>query len=211
MSSTAGNALGACLALVTLLGPAAAAAVPGQGTTRIGLQLGWRYQPNGRFLEWASSSRHPLTGASPGGPSLLGVFGYRVLPELEVAIELGFGAERFRFRDDPAMTLEQMPVTLAVRWAPWGGALYPYLGAGYGYFLNFFSNAPGGTKESHGAGPTVLAGAVYDVTPRVSLVAEYRFAYCRVELTDLGYLQTGGSTFFLGAHVAFPPEDRRLK
>ncbi|MBI5547049.1 MAG: outer membrane beta-barrel protein [Deltaproteobacteria bacterium] len=202
----------AALLLGGLATPATAWAVPPEDTTRIALQAGWRLQPNARFGEWAAKNGYPLSGTSPGGPALLAVFGYRPMSELEVSLEIGWAWERFQFVDAKPMQLNQLPITAAVRWAPLGGStIYPYLGAGYGYLLNFLTDAPGGSVESHSSTPLLMAGAVFDITDRVSIVAEYRFAFSRIAIANLGFMQAGGNTFFVGAHLAFPPEDRRLK
>lgn len=200
----------ASLALAALLAPALARALPPENTTRIAVMGGYRYQPNARFLEWAEINGHVPRGPSPGGAAILGVFGYRPLPELEISIELGFNWEQFGFVDEKPMQLMQMPIDLALRYAPWGGKLYPYFGVGYGYVLNFFSDAPGGAIESHAAGPIVLAGGAFELSNRVSVLAEARYSYSRVEVQDLGYLQTGGLIVFLGIQLAFPPEDKHL-
>ena len=52
---------------------------------------------------------------------------------------------------------------------------------------------------------------VADLFDRVTLLIEYRYTYCRVGLGELGAMQVGGNSFYLGVQVAFPPEDKRLK
>ena len=197
-----------CLAV---LAPSAALALPPENTTRVAFQAGWRYQPNLRFAEWAAINGHTSTGQSNGGPAFIATFGYRPLPELEVSIELGYNNESFGFVGEKSMQLSQLPITLAARYAPFGGSIYPYFGVGYGYVLNFFQDAPGGESESHGSGPTAIVGGTLEVSKRVSIFLEYRYTYCRVEIAKLGYLQAGGNLFFLGVQLAFPPEDNRLQ
>ncbi|HEY3448442.1 MAG TPA: OmpW family outer membrane protein [Myxococcales bacterium] len=198
-----------CLAA---LAPSAAQAIPPENTTRLGIQAGWRYQPNARFLEWAAAGGHASTGALTGGPALQLSFGYRPLTEIEVSIELGYAFEQFGFAGEKAMQLHQLPLTLAARYSPFAfSSFYPYVGLGYGYLLNFFQDAPGGAVESHGQGPVGILGAVFEVSKTVSMFVEYRYTYCRVEIQNLGYMQTGGNGFFLGVQVGFPPEDNRLR
>ena len=197
-----------CLAA---LAPSGARALPPENTTRIALEAGWRYQPNARFAEWAAINGHTSTGQSSGGPALIATFGYRPLAEIEVAIEIGFAYERYGFLGEKPMELNQLPITLSVRYTPFTGSIYPYVGLGYGYVLNFFTDAPGGGIESHGSGPTALLGVAFEVSKRVSILAEYRYTYCRVEVGNLGYLQAGGNGFYVGVQLAFPPEDNRLQ
>ncbi len=200
-----------CLALAALA-PASARAIPQENTTRLGFQAGYRYQPNARFLEWAAINGYQSTGSITGGPSFVLSFGYRPLAELEVAIELGYAFEQFGFEGLRPMQLHQVPVNLALRYAPLAlGPFYPYVGFGYGYLLNFFQDAPGKAVESHGSGPTGIVGATLELSKTVSVFVEYRYTYCRTEIENLGYMQVGGNGFFLGAQVAFPPEDNRLK
>ncbi len=178
-----------------------------EDTTRIGLQFGWRYQPNARFAEWTAFHGYPLAKSPSGGPSLLAAFGYRPLQDVEVALEVGWTYERFDFLEGEALVFNQIPVSLSVRWSPVFTKLFaPYVGAGFGYLLNFYSNAPGGTQESHAQGPLLLAGGVFDVSRRISVYVEYRYTLARTGLTDLGFMQVGGSHFFLGVQVNFPPE-----
>lgn len=176
---------------------------------RIGFQVGWHYTLNGRFAELAAAAGHPLARSSPGGPAALAVFGYRPKLPLEVSIELGIAHERFLFPGAP-MELWTAPVDLAVRYALATGAVTPYLGGGYGYFLNFVSSGPVGSLESHAAGPFAVAGVAIDVSERVALVAEYRLAFARAAIPGLAPIQTGGNWFLVGAQVAFAPEPRRL-
>ena len=210
MTRSAATLVACALSLAALM-PSRATALPAQHTTRLALQGGWRYQPNARFAELAAVNGHASTGPSNGGPAFLLTFGYRPLPALEVAIELGYAYEQFGFAGEKPMQLSQLPIAIALRYAPWGGRLYPYAGVGYGYVLNFFQDAPGGGVESHGSGPTVLVGAALEVGKEVSVFAEYRYTYCRVGVANLGFMQAGGSGFFLGVQLAFPPEDDRLQ
>ena len=189
--------------------PGAAQAVPAEDTTRIALQAGWRYQPNGRFAEWTAMSGYPMTSKITGGPTLLFIFAYRPMPEIEVALEVGWAFERFSFENAKPMQLNQIPITAAVRYAPFAGSIFPYVGVGYGYMLNFFTDAPGGTVESHGSTPVLIAGGSLELSDRISINLEYRYTLCRVELTNLGYMQAGGNSLYLGVSLAFPPEDKR--
>jgi len=180
-----------------------------EDTTRVALQVGYRYQPNARFAEWAELTGHPLAKQSSGGPSLLGVFAYRPLQDVEVSLEIGWTYETFEFLEGKALVFNQLPITLSVRYTPFTTQyFYPYIGAGFGYFLNFFSDAPGGTPESHGQGPVLIAGGVFDLSKRFSVYVEYRYSLCRVELLDLGYMQVGGNQFFLGIQLNFPPDTK---
>lgn len=210
MTHPANRRLACVLMVVAALVPSAALGTPAEDTTRIALLGGWRYQPNARFGELAGAAGYPLSGPSAGGPSLLGIFAYRPLAEVEVALELGWAYERWRFEGGGELTLNQMPITLAVRWSPLQSWIYPYIGAGYGYLLNFFAgeNSP---PESHGSGPTLLAGAALELSERFSVVVEYRYTHCRAKLGELGALQAGANSFMFGLQLAFPPEDRRLK
>jgi opacity protein-like surface antigen len=194
-----------------LILPAIAGAVPPEDTTRLGIQVGYRWEPNARFSELAALNGYPTSGSSSGGPVVMAIFGYRPMEKIEVAFEVGFSFQSFNFQTGQSMQLTQVPATASVRYVPFGGSgkLFPYVGAGYGYLLNFFSNAPTGVTESHGSSPLVLAGLTYEVGERVSLSLEYRYAYCRVELPGLGFMQVGGSTFTLGISIGFPPEQRR--
>lgn len=211
MTRLAATAFASALCLAALA-PSSARAIPPENTTRLGFQLGYRYQPNARFLEWAAINGHTSSAALTGGPTFALSFGYRPLPELEVSIELGYAFEQYGFVGLKPMQLHQVPVALAVRYAPVSlGPFYPYLGLGYGYLLNFFQDAPGGAAESHGNAPTGIVGGVLEVSKRVSIFIEYRYSYCRVEIPNLGYLQAGGNSFFLGLQVGFPPEDNRLQ
>ncbi|MGI5865772.1 MAG: outer membrane protein [Myxococcales bacterium] len=187
-----------------------AAAEPVAESTRIALQAGWRLAPNARFGELADAAGHPLVGPSAGGPGVLGVFGYRTSRQLEIALEIGWATETFGF-EDSTLSLTHMPLAVAARWAPWPGDLLPYFGGGVGYFLNFFSGGPIGSLESHGGGPFALAGVSWQLADRFGLIAEYRLGLARVELPGLGWMQTGGNWFCLGAQYAFAPERRRLK
>lgn len=201
----------ACLLLACLLLAARPArAEPVEDGGRIGLQVGWRYTLNGRFAELAAAAGHPLAHAPAGGPAALAVFAYRPKLALEVSLEAGFARERFRFAESPPMDLWTMPVDVALRYAIVAGAITPYLGGGFGYFLNFVSSGPVGSLESHGTGPFALAGVSIDVSERLALLAEYRIAFARVAIPGLGPVQTGGNWFLLGAQVAFAPEPRRL-
>jgi hypothetical protein len=187
-----------------------ASARPVEGATRIGLQGGYRYVPNGRFAELAGEAGHPLATPSLGGPAVLGVFGYRPMETLEVALELGWVFQRFHFEDGQTMQLNQLPVSFALRWAPWPGTAFPYLVGGAGYFLNFLSGGPAGSLESHAAAPFGGAGVSFELADRVSAFAEYRFSVARVEVTGLGYLHTGGNLFMLGIELSFAAEEKRL-
>jgi outer membrane protein W len=203
-----------CLARLLACVSGEAVAVQPEDTGRIGLMFGWRYQPNARFNELATMNGYPITGASPGGPTVLAAFGYRALDQLEVAIEVGYAHESFKFTNvDKPFQLNQIPLTIAVRWAPFQWRFYPYIGAGFGYLLNFFSDPPPPASylESNGSGPVGIIGVTGDIWDRVSLVIEYRYTYSRVQLGDLGAMQVGGNSFFIGVQLAFPPEDRRLK
>jgi hypothetical protein len=193
------------LALGLLTLPGAALANPPEESTRIAVAGGWRYQPNTRFAEWTSIYGTPLQRASPGGPGGLLTFGYQVQPEIDVSLDVGLFTESFAF-DGHSMSLTNVPLTLSVRWMPINARISPYLGAGIGYFLNFVSDSPVGSQESHGAGPMGILGALFEVTERWSLVAEYRLGLARVEIPGLGYLQTGGNTLVVGAQFSFAPE-----
>jgi opacity protein-like surface antigen len=57
----------------------------------------------------------------------------------------------------------------------------------------------------------VIIGGTFELSDKIFLNLEYRYSYCRVELTDLGYMQAGGNAFFIGISYAFPPADKRLK
>ncbi len=177
--------------------------------TRIAVQGGWRYAFNTRFMEQARDSGFPLSSRSLGGPSLLAVFGYRVRLDTELSIELGWSREAFKFDEAPTLTLNNVPVLIAVRWSPWPGAINPYVGGGVGYFLNFFDGGPTSAGESHTGGPVVMVGLSVDLGERLSLVAEYRLAFARAEVSRLGYVQVGGNTLAIGLQLAFAPDKGR--
>ncbi len=196
----------ACL----FLAAAAARGEPVEEGGRIALQAGWRYTLNGRFAELVAASGQPLAGPPRGGPAALAVFGYRLKLALEVAIELGLAREEVDFASAAPMVVWTVPVDLAFRYSVVTGPITPYLGVGFGYFLNFVSSGPVGSLESHTAGPFAVVGVSVDVSERVALVAEYRLAFARASIPGLAPLQTGGNWFSVGAQISFPPESRRL-
>ncbi|MGC4114266.1 MAG: hypothetical protein QM765_06540 [Myxococcales bacterium] len=211
MTRLAATFFASVLCLATLL-PSSAQAVPDENTTRLGFQGGWRYQPNARFLEWAAINGHTSTGSLTGGPAFQLSFGYRPLSELEVALEVGYAFEQYGFAGEKAMQLHQLPLMIAVRYTPFATSFfYPYIGAGFGYLLNFFQDAPGKAVESHGQAPAGILGGVFEVSKTVSVFVEYRYTYCRVEVQNLGYLQVGGNAFYVGLQVNLAAEDNRLK
>jgi hypothetical protein len=195
MSSTAGTA----------------GAEPVDGGTRVAVAAGWQLIPNARFLAQASESGHPLAGPSPGGPSIVSTFAYRPRLDTEVSVELGFAFERFRFSDGTAMEVSHLPLLLMTRWSPIVGPITAYVGVGGGYVLNFASGSPVGPVETHGAGPFLAVGALFDLSARLAFVAEYRIGFARVELPGVGFFNSVGSNLLVGVHVAFPPEDNRLR
>lgn len=190
-----------------LLIPLAVGAAPVDGASRIAVQAGWNYAPNARFEQQARAAGKPLAASSPGGPTVLGVFGYRPLEQLEVAIEIGYTYERFEFAGGPTTEISRIPLLLAFRYTPAVfGNLWPYLGGGGGYFLNFVGNGPHGGLETHGAGPVFIAGAGFDLTERIALTAEYRLAFARVGMPGVGFFNVGGNFLLIGAQYGFPPD-----
>jgi outer membrane protein W len=209
----AGRLAGAAAALaLTIWAPATAHAQVVAEGTRVGVQGGWRYAPNASFEKRVKASGHPLTSSPIGGPQVQGVFGYRLSDAVEVAIELGYSRETFEVVDGP-LTMSQMPVLIALRWFPLQGrfGLEPYLGGGAGYFLNFFDGDENGSFEAHAQGGFVMAGATLALTQRISLIGELRYAYAESHLNDLGWLQVGGASGYLGVQIAFPPEPQGLQ
>lgn len=189
-----------------LILPITATAAPVDGGSRIAVQAGWNYVPNARFEQQAREAGSPLAASSYGGPSVLGIFGYRPLEHLEVAIELGYTHEQFRFEGGPNTQISRIPVLIAARYTPFVSDFWPYLGAGGGYFLNFISNGPKGSLESHGAGPVLIAGAGFDLTERIALTAEYRLAFVRVGMPGVGFFNAGGNFLLVGVQYGFPPD-----
>ncbi|MFN7131252.1 MAG: outer membrane protein [Myxococcales bacterium] len=198
----------AALALALVSASATGAlARPVDGGSRIALEAGWSYVPNARFEQQAAANGHPLAHSSPGAPTVLGIFGYRPLEKLEVSIELGYSHEQFAFANGQVAQVSRMPLLLTFRYTPWVGELWPYVGAGGGYILNFVSNTPVGAVETHGAGPVVLAGLGYDVTDRLALLAEYRLSFARVGMPGIGSFNVGGNFLMIGVQYAFAPEE----
>lgn len=205
------HAIASALLVALLAAARAAGAEPVDQGSRIAGLVGWRYVPNARFEAQAREAGRPLARSSPGGPSVWAVFGYRPRLDLEVAIDVGWAYERFEPAGVPPLVLHQLPVGIGLRWAPLSlGPVYPYLGGGLAYFLNFFSGGPAGGLESHAQGPVFLVGGVFDVSDRVALVAEYRLALARAAVPGLGFAQVGGNALTVGVQVAFEPEPQRF-
>lgn len=186
-------------------------AEPVESSSRIAAMGGWQVLFNARFLDQAAESGHPLEGPSKGGPAFLGTFGYRPFSELEVAIELGFSLDRYKFLSGESMTASHFPLQILFRYSPFQlGPLTPYAGLGGGYLLNFFDKTPLGPIESHGAGPILCVGLMTDPARKYSFVAEFRMGFVRVELPGIGFINTAGPSLLLGVQINFPPEDKTL-
>lgn len=204
-------ALAGVLTLASVFGSVEAGATPDDDTTRIGIFLGPRYVPHGHFIDEAQASGDPVSSSTPvNGQGLLS-FGYKPESYLEVALEVGYSFDSFTLQTGP-ITITSVPVVATVRFTPWPGRVYPYVGLGGGYMLNFFSGAPpaygssSGELENHTYTFHGLAGVGFDLTRQWSLFAEYRFEWSTPDIEPIGELQTGGSVLLLGVSFVFEPE-----
>ena len=200
-------------ALVVALGlalAASAAAAPPTESTRIVLNGGWRYTPNATFERQASANGYPIVGPPIGGPGALLTFAYQYSESMDIAIEVGFGAEHYKFAGAwPDLWLEQAPLLVDVRYwfGNWSFAS-AYVGGGAGYLLNFWVGGPFTYAEAHTVSPVVLVGLVIPLLEPWSLVIEDRETLARSLAGTVGFAQVGGNTFTIGVQYSLGPQTK---
>ncbi len=178
---------------------------PESESTRIGLFLGGRYVPHGHFIDEAQNSGTPVTSQSPFGFEGLLSFAYRPEASIEVALEVGYAHDAFTL-SNAHLDITSVPIVASVRWAPIDSVIYPYIGGGGGYMLNFFSGVPSGELENHKQSFHALAGIAYDFLPRWTLFLEDRYQIALPDIVPIGELQTGGNALMLGVSFNYAPE-----
>ena len=193
--------------LAGLLIAANAAATPITESTRIVVNAGWRYTPNATFERQASNNGYALAGPAIGGPAGLLTFAYQYSQVMDIAIEVGFGAQRLKFSGGaPDLWLEQVPLLIDVRYwfADWRWAS-AYVGGGAGYLLNFWVGGPFTYSEAHTVSPVVILGLVIPVCDAWSLVVEDRETLARSIAGTVGAAQVGGNTLTIGVQYSLGP------
>ena len=206
----------AVLLLVLIVSPAPARAEsPRQSAvtegTRLAMLVGYRYWPQYKFENSATGAGYLLERRSLGGPQFEFEFGYRVAPNWDVAIEMGFSWESIDFSDG-ATSHSSIPLLFAARFLPWPGGFEPFFGLGAGYVLNFYSGGVLDYVESHAMGAMANVGFFYPLTDHASLTAELRFTYAVSEMSEpFRNRMSGGLAILVGVQWAFAPERRELR
>ncbi len=179
------------------------AAAPIVESTRIALNVGWRYTPNATFAQQASTNGYPLAGTPVGGPAALLTFAYEFTERFEVAIELGYNAERFTLVGAPPLTLSSVPILVDFRWwfASWQRVAF-YAGAGAGYLMNFWTGGPTAYFEAPTATPVLMLGMAIALNETLAVVIEDRETLARVLAENVGMAQVGGNTLTVGLHYS---------
>jgi hypothetical protein len=194
------------LLIAALLSTTTANATPLLDSTRLAIEVGWRYTPNVTFARQARENGYPITTPDRGGPAVLATFAYQFKETLEIAIEVGYSAENYRLIGAPELLLQQIPVLVDGRWwfASVGDFSF-YAGFGGGYLLNYWTGGPIGFTEADTTTPVFILGMTVALSKTISLIIEDRETLARSVAETVGYAQVGGNMLTIGLHYSFPP------
>jgi hypothetical protein len=199
---------------------------------RMSLQTGWRLSANEPFYRGYYADNPGLARApgSPGGPLLLGSFGYSFTNFFELGLDVAATGERLHLTGQPPLTTMTFAAMVGLRFqkllpgiGPQG--LVPFVGvlAGPTFVMTHFDGAP----QYQEAIPTMFgltAGATLRLTPRWGLTVEYRHTFAHawpgllrqadLHLQDFGNVNVGGSWPSVGIAYWWPakkgPADDRF-
>lgn len=191
---------------------------------RFSIQTGWRASSNGTFYRSYYGEHPELQHApsSPGGPLLVGSFGYSFTNWFELSLDLVVTGERLRLTGQPALTTMTFAGLVGGRFqkllpgiGPQG--LIPFVGvlAGPSFVMCHFD---GGAhyEESNPTTVGVTAGATLRLSPHWGLTVEYRHAFVRARpsfvkqedfhLQGFSTVNVGGSWPSVGFAYWWPPK-----
>jgi opacity protein-like surface antigen len=179
-----------------------------EGVSRVALQGGYKWAPNGSFVNQAATDGHPLKGSMPGGPQFSASFGYAPLEWLEATIDVFIGFEGFTLDGLERFTSTTYGALLGVRVGrmdfPVRGLL-PYLGFQLGPALSFLTSKSIASAEKLNTGYSINAGLTYRFADKwgFGLDARYLFADGAMLLPDGNTLTLNAGGLWISATVTF--------
>lgn len=179
-----------------------------EGMGRVAVQAGYKWAPNGQFVNQAARDGYPLKGSMPGGPQASASFGYAPTSWLEATIDLFVGFEGFTLDGLERFSSTTYGALLGVRVGkmdfPVHGLL-PYLGAQLGPALSFVTSKSIAGVEKLNTGYSINAGLTYRFADKwgVGLDARYLFADGAIPLPDGNTLSINAGGLWISATVTF--------
>jgi hypothetical protein len=182
-----------------------------EGAGRIAVLPGWRYTPNDTFEASAAAAGHPLTGRSPGGLQLTGVFAYAPTASIEVAIDLFAGWEVLRLEGtDPVTSVTYGALAGFRAFALWNDRWVPCAGLALGPVLVYTSGGPATrATERLVTGYAAVGGMAYRIDPGLSVSGEVRWLLARGTVSEVGGVNGGGLWVGVGLTWWIPPDASR--
>lgn len=198
-----------------------------RGVGRASLQTGWRLTTNETFYR-VYYGRHPELErgpGSPGGPLLVGSFGYAFTEAVELSVDVVATGERLRLTGQPTLTTMTFAALVGARFQKLLAGvgrhgLVPFAGLhlGQAYVMSRFDGVDGNQEGI----PFVLmlsTGATLRLSAHWGLTAEYRLAFTRgrpgfVRQADLGLesfstYNAGGNWLSMGFTYTWAPKPSR--
>ena len=179
-----------------------------EGSGRITLLGGWRLTGNNYFAANAERAGTPLTNASPGGPFVMGSFGYAVLNSVEVSVEVFGGGEKLHLAGKPTLTSLSYGGMVGPRFCPeLGHGIELSLGLSTGVVLvNESGFGLTTANEQSVQGWMGEAGLGWRAGPDLTLSVEYRHLFARGIVPGYGGISGGGEWLAFGVTFWVNPE-----
>ncbi len=200
---------GAVLAVVLMSASAFSASRTLDNTGRITVMAGYRYTPNGYFIDKAKAAASDYSLVGPGGLYGGASFGYGAFEWCELLIDAFVAWEQFKLQGhQEPFTSFSYGALLGVRITrndfPIEGVV-PHLGLQVGPVLSIVSSStePGTEKVQNGY--MFSAGFTWRFADRFGLTFDVRYLMARHFVADIAGMSVGGLMFSLGFTTYFIP------
>ena len=157
----------------------------------------------GASVEFSTEYEDSLTGGGRAG------YWFDSLPWLGLAADVSYfapdddtGGPEYDVIPLSPLLMLRVPISTSQEFP--NGRVQPFLGVGPGIFIAIADFGSGGDDETVEVGADLHAGLNFQVTPLISLLAEYRFTYVEPEFHIQGVdVEPELATHHIGAGVGF--------